>query len=242
MSEQANETWVKLYLPLLREMADGYVRLPGSGRIRKQMAHDMKHNGIPLTMRGQAWPLLIGNKIRVTPQLYEHYKNYMYASEAFSAADNNNGETKHLIEADIPRTFPELNNLFAQVESLSGNLRELLVAYSHMRPEIGYVQGMAHIAGMILLHCGTPQECFKMFANIVSLELLYDFYSIDNLRIRVTYKVFWRILSQTCPILYGCLIEESMVSCSIFLLGWILTLYSGTFDICIASVMWDQIF
>ena len=81
-----------------------------------------------------------------------------------------------------------------------------------------------------------------MFANIVALELLYDFYSIDNLRIRMTYKVFWRLLSQTCPILYGCLIEESMVSCSIFLLGWILTLYSGTFDICIASVMWDQIF
>ena len=33
-----------------------------------------------------------------------------------------------------------------------------------------------------------------------------------------------------------------MVSCSIFLLGWILTLYSGTFDITISSVMWDQIF
>ena len=47
---------------------------------------------------------------------------------------------------------------------------------------------------MILLHCGTPQECFKIFANIVAMELLYDFYSIDNLRIRVTYKVFWKLL------------------------------------------------
>ena len=71
---------------------------------------------------------------------------------------------------------------------------------------------------------------------------MHDFYSINNLRIKITYKVFWRLLSLTCPILYGHLIEESMVSCSIFLLGWILTLFSGTFDIMIASVMWDQIF
>ena len=113
MSEVTNELWVKVYLPLLREIADGYVRLPGSGSIRKQMTHDIKHNGIPITMRGQAWPLLIGNKIRVTPQLYEHYRNYMYASETLTAANNNSGESKHLIEADIPRTFPELNNLFS---------------------------------------------------------------------------------------------------------------------------------
>ena len=33
-----------------------------------------------------------------------------------------------------------------------------------------------------------------------------------------------------------------MVSCSIFLLGWILTLFSGTIDIGVVSVMWDQIF
>lgn len=96
---------------------------------------------------------------------------------------------------DIPRTFPDLNNLFEQVSSLSTSLRELLVAFSHMRPDIGYVQGMAHIAGTLLLHCGTPQECFKVFSNLASTELLHDFYAIDNIRIKITYKVFWRLLS-----------------------------------------------
>ena len=101
---------------------------------------------------------------------------------------------------------------------------------------------MAHIAGTLLLHCGTPQECFKVFSNMVSFDLLYDFYTINNDRIKRTYKVFWRLLSQTCPTLYSELIEEPMVSCSIFLLGWILTLFSATFDIGISSVMWDQVF
>ena len=73
--EHTNDTWVKVYLPLLKEINDGYERLPGSGRIRKQMNHDIKHNGIPITMRGQAWPLLIGNKSRVTAHLFEFYKS-----------------------------------------------------------------------------------------------------------------------------------------------------------------------
>ena len=129
---------MKLYLPLLKEKADGYVRMPGSPKTQKQMSHDIKHGGIPLTMRGQAWPLLVGNKTRVTSSLYEHYKNFMYASLA-SDCEKNPGEAKHLIEADIPRTFPDLNNLFEQITSLSTSLRELLVAFSHMRPDIGYV-------------------------------------------------------------------------------------------------------
>lgn len=79
----------------------------------------------------------------------------MYADKSLSRGDAD-GEAKHLIDADIPRTFPDLNNLFEQIASLSESLREILVAFSHMRPDIGYVQGMAHIVGTLLLHCGTP--------------------------------------------------------------------------------------
>ena len=175
--------------------------------------------------------------MRVTGQLFEHYKTYIYALN-MSVTDGGK-ETSHLIEVDIPRTFPELNKLFEQVASLSESLREILVAFSHMRPDLGYVQGMAHIAGMLLLHCGSPQECFKVFVNLVSSELLHDFYTFDKTRIIVTYKVFWRLLAQICPEMYLHLKEESMVSCNIFLLGWILTLFSGAFDIGITSLMWD---
>jgi hypothetical protein len=43
-----------------------------------------------------------------------------------------------LIDMDIPRTFPELNPLFEQVHSLSESLREILIAFSQFRPDIGY--------------------------------------------------------------------------------------------------------
>ena len=35
-----------------------------------------------------------------------------------------------MIDADVPRTFPELNPLFEQVHSLSESLREVLIAFS----------------------------------------------------------------------------------------------------------------
>jgi hypothetical protein len=72
----------------------------------------------------------------------------------------------HLIDVDIPRTFPDLNDFFAQMDSISENLREVLTAFKCMRPDIGYCQGMSHIVGMLLLHCGPPNECFKVFCNL----------------------------------------------------------------------------
>lgn len=67
-------------------------------------------------MRGQAWPLLVGNKTRVTAQIFEHYKAYMYADAKLPPSNTGQsdvqGESKHLIEVDIPRTFPDLNSLF----------------------------------------------------------------------------------------------------------------------------------
>jgi len=34
-----------------------------------------------------------------------------------------------LMEQDIPRTFPHLNELFEEIQSLSSSLREVLIAY-----------------------------------------------------------------------------------------------------------------
>jgi hypothetical protein len=49
-----------------------------------------------------------------------------------------NKNIDNLIYEDIPRTFPDLNSLFEEVHSLSDSLREILIAFSAMRPDIGY--------------------------------------------------------------------------------------------------------
>ena len=114
--------------------------------------------------------------------------------------------------------------------------------FVNYRPDVGYVQGMSYIAGIILLHFGPPHECFKVFCNLMSFQILTDFYMTIHDRINTFYKVFWSLLKETCPKLYNQLISEDMVSGNIFLIGWVLTLFSGTqFSIEITACIWDQL-
>ena len=68
--------WVKIYLPILYEAANDYHHTGDKSRSFKAMKHDILHKGIPVTMRGQAWPLLVKNRLRVNSHLFEFYKNF----------------------------------------------------------------------------------------------------------------------------------------------------------------------
>ncbi len=100
---------------------------------------------------------------------------------------------------------------------------------------------MSYVAGMLLLHCGPPEECFKVFCNILNMEMLVGFYSFQMSEIQKTYKVFWRLLHEQAPALYENLRADN-VSCSVFLFEWVLTIFSSSFEIEICTYLWDQIF
>jgi hypothetical protein len=109
------DTWFKTYLPLIRdavseqEMSNLRLNTKLKGEIRK---------GIPVPLRGHAWTALVGNKLRISNHLFEVFKSM-----------SNGSVLNPLVEADIPRTFPHLNDLFEEIQSLSTSLREILQAY-----------------------------------------------------------------------------------------------------------------
>lgn len=117
-------------------------------------------------------------------------------------------------------------------------MREILQAYQNLRPDIGYVQGMSYVAGMILLHCGPPEECFKVFCNILNLEIVMNFYTFDLVQINKTYKVFWKLMREELPAFYLNLRSDN-VSCNAFLFEWILTLFTSSLDIELCTYIWD---
>lgn len=61
---------------------------------------------------------------------------------------------------------------------------------------------MTHVVGMLLLHCSVPFESFKLFYNLVMTETIYNFYTINLHFIKRLYKVFWRLLRETVPMLF----------------------------------------
>jgi TBC1 domain family member 14 len=114
-------------------------------------------------------------------------------------------------------------------------------AYQNLRPDIGYIQGMSYVAGMLLLHCGPPEECFKVFCNVLNFEIVMNFYSFDLKQINRTYKVFWKLLKEQIPS-YHKLLRDDNVSCNAFLFEWVLTLFSSSFEIEACTYLWDHIF
>jgi hypothetical protein len=115
------------------------------------------------------------------------------------------------------------------------------MAFSLYRSDLGYVQGMSYIGASLLLHLEGELETFRVFANLMNREqLMLDFYSFDMPQVELTFKVFGRLLKERVPRLHA-VIEESGLSCSVFMFEWVLTLYSNIFPLSLISRLWDSI-
>lgn len=103
---------------------------------------------------------------------------------------------------------------------------------------------MAHLAGMILLHCGPPQVCFKLFTNILlNYDTVYNFNTFNMGYIKQYYRTFWVLLKNLSPELFSELLSPGdPVSASVFLFPWVLTLFTQSLSIDLSSYLWDLIF
>ena len=66
------DQWFKTYLPLIKDKAHqpDMSALWESRKLRHEIA-----NGIPVPLRGHVWQHLIGNKLRISEQLFEMFKS-----------------------------------------------------------------------------------------------------------------------------------------------------------------------
>ena len=92
--EKHIDQWFKVYIPLIKEGGD----IKKHKKLKAEII-----NGIPVPLRGQVWLNLVGNKLRISSFLYQVFK------------DQKLDDSNPLIEEDIPRTFPHLNDLFEDI-------------------------------------------------------------------------------------------------------------------------------
>lgn len=134
--------------------------------------------GIPPRLRGLLWELLLPNDLTITSELYQIF--LAHAQRAKEAKTNTLGkeDTAELIELDLPRTFPAL--MFFQADGPCYRpLRDILEAYVCYRPDVGYVQGMSYIAGVLLLYMDAF-PAFKVLANMLNRPCLLAFFRMDE--------------------------------------------------------------
>ena len=83
-----------------------------------------------------------------------------------------------IIENDLPRTFTSMETYNQKTEEGQKNiekLRRILRAFTVLRPDVGYVQGMSYLAGFLLLD-NDEYDTFVLFHNLVIKSQILSFY------------------------------------------------------------------
>ena len=169
--------------------------------------------GLPDTVRGRVWMLCLGNRFSITKEYYEiQVKNSKEILEKYkiNKKEEMNDKTNdniindeidlkikdkeksiNIIELDIERTFPYLG-VFRGDSPMAQDLREILRVFVISRPDIGYIQGLSFIAGILLLN----MDKFKAFISLMNLILnpiMLPFYKMENESIQQRLKLFKQV-------------------------------------------------
>lgn len=135
---ECGRTWKEEVIP-------HWVKTATSRKVR-----DLCWQGIPPSLRKDVWPLLIGNRLSISPELFEIHGGRAFEVRNLSSTGqlnlaesdqhSNKEQSVLLIPVDIGRTFPLLG-FFQEEGPQHEELRHVLEAYVCLRPDIGYVQG-----------------------------------------------------------------------------------------------------
>jgi hypothetical protein len=199
------------------------------------------HLGIPAELRKVVWSIIVGNNLKINYKLYEMFLERVKICQENDNKDVTFRKNLKVIEEDLHRTYSEMS-VFRFGNRLYQPLKNILLAYSMYRPDLGYVQGMSYVAGSILLHYGDEFEAFKVFANLMSREeMLINFYSFDMEKVNVVFHIFMRMLAEKLPAVHETFVSTG-ISCSIFLFEWVIAMFSNIFQLDLSSRIWDSMF
>ncbi|KAG1705501.1 hypothetical protein DVH05_003190 [Phytophthora capsici] len=210
------------------------------------LAHSLWRQGIPPSIRARVWPMAIGNKLKITPEMFKIYRRRAAAykkdraNEKDGTVDGGREHTLALIDTDLPRTFPSLK-LFDSSGPYYAFLLEVLETYACYRPDLGYIQGMSYLAAMLCLHM--PQDrylAFQCLANLMVNEHLFTFYLLDADLANVYYTLFDTFLNSRLPHLHAHLREIGVFSCSMYLMNWLQTLFLQVLPLESAARVFDN--
>lgn len=210
----------------------------------------MWRQGLPPRIREALWPVAIGNVLRITPELFDIYKQQALdarrvedaaaADKLVTLAEHTRGHGRErstqCIPFDLPRTFPTLA-FFSEGGPLHDDCARLLEAYTFYRPDIGYVQGMSFLAAMLLLYL--PQyPAFVGLCNLLNSPSILGLYRLEPRAVDCRAKIFARLCSAQLPAVARA-IDDAGLTPEMFLIEWFMTLYSKCLAIDVASVIWD---
>lgn len=150
--------------------------------------HRRVKKGIPDSMRAKVWQLILDPDSRNKP--IRTSLEELVAKGRSSCCDT--------IEKDLLRTMPQVA-MFSD-QNIINSLRTVLHAYSNVDPEVGYFQGMAFIAAVLILYMSEVDAfwCFKNLMNGKRYKLRF-FYLDEFKGLNQVYAIWDSLLQHKYP-------------------------------------------
>ena len=186
--------------------------------------------GVPDEIRGVVWPLISGGRDLMVgnPGVYEQLA--LYGSSAAELE----------IVRDLNRTFP--GHIYYRQRHGPGQraLYNVLKAYSVYDRDVGYVQGMGFLVGVLLLYMGEEDAFWTLVALLkgsvhAPLEGLY----LDGLPLVARcLRQFEVLLAARLPRLAAHLRAEGVVP-TMYCSQWFITVFATTLPFSVLLRVWD---
>lgn len=188
---------------------------------------DRCRKGIPSSLRAKAWQHLCGGNF-----LMENYKG------KFTELDQHPGDPRWVddIRKDLHRQFPQ-HEMFAKDQGHGQeDLYRILKAYSVLNPAVGYCQGQAPIAAVLLMHMPAEQAFWCLVA--ICDKYLRGYYSPGLDAIQLDGEILFALLKRVSPSAHRHL-KKQRVDPIMYMTEWFMCAYSRTLPWASVLRVWD---
>ncbi|XP_071397490.1 growth hormone-regulated TBC protein 1-A [Centroberyx affinis] len=207
--------------------------LKGKGKVEKNVKlKRYVRKGIPNEHRALIWMAASGAQEQLEKN-QGYYQSLLHAQHDPKLVDT--------ICTDLNRTFPD-NVQFRKTSSpcLQKALHNVLLAYGHHNPAVGYCQGMNFIAGYLLIITKDEEKSFWLMDALLG-RILPDYYSPAMLGLKTDQEVLGELVKVKVPRVWQTMAEHN-VMWTLVVSRWFICLYIDILPTETVLRIWDCLF
>ncbi|KAI9484875.1 rab-GTPase-TBC domain-containing protein [Zychaea mexicana] len=186
--------------------------------------------GIPDRVRGVVWRAMSQSSATHLEAIYDKLVEEHSESSPY----------ERVIQRDLSRTFPQIEMFKADGGEGQQAMGRLLRAYSVYDAHVGYCQGLAFLAGPLLMTM-PEKEAFCVFVRLMETYDMRTMFTLNMEGLHLRLHQFSTLLAQLCPELDKHLAEHG-IHPAMYASQWFLTLFAYSFPIDLVLRIYDLVF
>ncbi|KAL0219212.1 hypothetical protein P9112_004865 [Eukaryota sp. TZLM1-RC] len=188
--------------------------------------------GIPMEYRKPVY-------LRITGALSRQLSNKTYYQNLCTKNHLRRSTASDQIDLDLDRTFPEHESF--QTDVYRVRLRRVLTSFAYKDRDIGYVQSLNYLVGMLLLVM-EEEQAFWVLVAVIEDYLPREYFSSNLLSVMTDQ----RVLSSLCQSKLGSEFMDHLANCGcpldLITTDWFMCLFTKTLTSHCVFRIWDAFF